>query len=196
MNLYKFGAPLLVMGAMALPALADDTYYDSARVISVTPHTERINSPRQECRVDYSHNMNYSYPSAEHSVAGAIIGGVAGGIIGNQVGRGGGRVVATAIGAVTGAIVGDHIDNDHQGGRYYGERPVERCSVVDDWQTVTRGYQVTYRYNGRDYTTMMPSDPGNTVNIRVSIAPEIGSNVSYLEPNYHRDYGQQRGWGR
>lgn len=191
MNLYKFGAPLLLMGAMALPALADDTYYDSARVIAVTPHVERINMPRQECRADYSRE-SYSYPSYERSPAGAIIGGVAGGIIGNQVGRGGGRVVATAIGAVTGAIVGDHIDNDHQGGRYYGERPVERCTVVDDWQTVTRGYQVTYRYNGRDYTTMMPSDPGNTVNIRVSIAPEIGSNVSYLEPGYR----QHRRWAR
>lgn len=194
MNIYKFGVAVLVAGSVALPAAADDTYHDSARVLSVTPRTERINSPRQECHTDYSRDMSYSSPSTDRSYTGAIIGGVAGGLLGGQVGKGKGRVAAAAIGAATGAVVGDRIDNRPT--QSYEEHPVEHCTSVDNWQTVSRGYQVTYRYNGRDYTTVMPNDPGDTLNIRVSIAPEIGSNVSSLESGYRHDNGQHRGWSR
>ena len=36
MNAYKFGASMLVMGVIALPAAADGVYYDTARVLAVT----------------------------------------------------------------------------------------------------------------------------------------------------------------
>jgi hypothetical protein len=59
--------------------------------------------------------------------------------------------------------------------------------LVDNWQTVSRGYLVTYRYNGRDYTTVMPNDPGNVIRLRIAVTPDTSSNVSYLEPRYRRD---------
>jgi len=46
-------APVLVAAVFATPAMADDQYTDTARVLSVTPQTERVNVPRQECRTEY-----------------------------------------------------------------------------------------------------------------------------------------------
>ncbi len=185
MNALKLSTALLLTGAIALPAAADDVYYDTAQVLSVTPRTETINSPRQECRTEYERSSSYN--SGERDVGGAIIGGIAGGLLGSQVGKGKGRVASAAIGAATGALVGDRIDNSNNGYNSYSTRPIERCASVDNWQTVTRGYQVTYRYNGRDYTTIMPNDPGNVVRLRIALTPDTSSNVSYLEPRYHRD---------
>jgi uncharacterized protein YcfJ len=188
---YQFGAVLLAAGSVALPATADDVYYDSARVVQVTPVTERVNSPRQECHNEY---IQEPYRSGGRDNAGAIIGGIAGGLIGSQVGKGNGRVAAAAAGAATGAIVGDRIDNSP--GPDYGNstRQVERCAMVDSWQTVNRGYNVTYRFDGRTYTTMMPYDPGNTIRIRVAVTPDMNRQLSYLESAYRHDNGRHLGW--
>jgi uncharacterized protein YcfJ len=193
-NAFKFGTTLLLTGAIALPALADDSYYDTARVLSVTPQTERINNPRQECRTEY---IRESYSSGDRDVAGAIIGGIAGGLIGSQIGKGNGRVAGAAVGAATGALVGDRIDNSDRRDRGYTSRPVERCISVDNWQTVTRNYLVAYRYNGRTYTTVMPNDPGDTLQVRIAIAPDRDERevISYV-PGYQRDNGWHRGWDK
>jgi len=189
MNAYQFGTALLLAGAVATPAAADDVYYDSARVLSVTPQTERVNSPRQECHTEY---VQESYSSGGHDIAGSIIGGVAGGLLGSQFGKGNGRVASAAVGAATGAIVGDRIDNSGQ--QSTTSRPVERCVSVDNWQTVNRGYLVSYRFNGRDYTTTTAYDPGPNLRVRVAVAPELGSNISYLAPPPPPPYGYDSGW--
>lgn len=188
MKALKLTTALLLTGAVALPALADDVYYETAQVISVSPRTETINSPRQECRTDYERSNSYN--SGSRDVGGAIIGGLAGGLLGHTVGKGNGKLAATAVGAATGAIVGDRIDNDSV---TTSTRPIERCTSIDNWQTVSRGYVVTYRYNGRDLTTVMPYDPGNTVRLRIAVSPDNGGNVSYLEPRYIRRDNDWRG---
>jgi len=185
----------MLLSVIALPASADDVYYDTARVLSAMPQTERINSPRQECHTEYTRDSYYQ--SGDRDVAGSIIGGIAGGLIGSQIGKGKGRIAGAAVGAATGAIVGDRIDNSGRRDSGYSTRPVERCVQVDNWQTVNRGYLVTYRYNGRDYTTSMANDPGDTVSVRVSIAPEYRNNVVSYVPGYERhDNGYHRGWDK
>lgn len=187
MNALKLTTALLLTGAVALPAAADDVYYETAQVLSVSPRTETINNPRQECHTEYERGASYnSYNSGERDVGGAIIGGIAGGLIGSNVGKGKGRVASAAIGAATGALVGDRIDNSNNGYNTTSTRPIERCASIDNWQTVTRGYVVTYRYNGRDLTTVMPYDPGNTLRLRIAVVPDTSNNVSYLEPRYNR----------
>jgi uncharacterized protein YcfJ len=160
----------------------NDVYYDEARVLSVTPQTERVNEPRQECRTEYVRETVSEAPR-ERSLTGPIIGGITGGLLGSRVGRGSGRVAAAAVGAGIGAIVGDRVDNNDRSGYYTAERPVERCVSTDHWVTVNRGYQVAYRYNGRDYSTVMPYDPGHTVRVRVDVVPADGDRVvSYSAP--------------
>jgi len=202
----KIMIPALMAASLSLPVMADEQYYDSARVVAVAPQTERVNSPRQECHTEYVRES----VNNDRSPMGAIIGGVAGAIIGSQVGRGNGRVAAGAVGAGVGAVVGDRIGNDQPTG--YATRPVESCYTVDNWQTVSRGYLVTYRYNGRDYSTVMDNDPGASIRVRVDVAPGYGyreDRISYLEPvlvvpppgpvyrGYgHRDWDHDRDWGR
>jgi uncharacterized protein YcfJ len=188
---YKFGTTLLFAGAVALPAAADDFYYDTARVLVVVPQTERVNTPLQECHTEYTRD---SY-QGRRDLGGAIIGGIAGGLLGSQIGRGDGRVAGAAVGAATGAIVGDRIGNSGQHG--YAARPVQRCTTVDNWQTVNRGYLVTYRYNDRIYNTNMPYDPGNMIRLQVSVAPGYRNNVVSYVPGYQqREDGWHRGWGK
>lgn len=168
--------PAVMAASFSVPALADHEYYDEARVLSVTPQTERVNSPRQECHTEYVRES-----VSNRSPVGAIIGGIAGGLLGSQVGKGNGRVAGAAVGAGVGAVVGDRMGNNQPAG--YTTRPVEHCSTVDHWQTVTTGYLVNYAYNGREYTTVTDSDPGNTIRVKVAVAPEdYNRRSSYYEP--------------
>ena len=206
----KLLASSLVLTAFAMPALAghdddryDDEYEDQARVINVQPQTERINNPRQQCRTDYVRESYYE--PQRRSNTGAVIGGVTGGLLGSTIGRGNGRVAAAAVGAGFGAIVGDRVDNNDT--RYGRERtqtrPVETCTTVDNWQTVNRGYLVTYQYNGHNYTTVTDNHPGQFVPVRVAV--DSGryqnnvTNITYVQPSnqgWDDDDDNRRGRGR
>lgn len=192
-----FGVSVLLIAAVNT-AYADSEFVDKARVISVAPQVQQVNQPRQECRTEYVRESVYE---SNRSNSGAVVGGVAGGLLGSTIGRGAGRVAAAAVGAGIGAIVGDRVGNQ---GSYGGERvvtrPVDRCVTVDNWQTVTTGYLVQYEYQGRQYSTMMDRDPGQTLDVSVMVRPSYGAApmpgvqapVVWNEPPYagrhRRDY--------
>jgi hypothetical protein len=46
----------------------------------------------------------------------------------------------------------------------------ERCRTTTNYRDTDRvlGYEVTYRYNGREYTTRMDHDPGDRMRVRVN----------------------------
>lgn len=151
-------------GAWSVASAAE--FEDYARVVSVNPQVEQVNQPRQECRTEYV-TTQHQHP---RSMGGSIIGGVAGGIIGNQIGGGNGRTAATAAGAIAGAIVGDRMENSDNN-PVVEQRPVRQCYMVDNWQTRTNGYAVTYEYHGHTYTSVMPYDPGARLRVQVSVIP-------------------------
>jgi len=191
----------LIAATVSLPALANGDYEDSARVISVTPQFQRVNTPSQECRTEYVRESVYE--PRERSVGGAIIGGIAGGLLGHTVGRGNGKVAAAAVGAGVGAIVGDRMDNDRGYGYGYGgrerveTRPVDRCVTVDNWSQVPAGYLVNYEYNGRQYSTVTDRDPGRYIPVHVDVRPNgYISDVSYSQPRDNNDRDDHRGWDR
>ncbi|HEY0563866.1 MAG TPA: glycine zipper 2TM domain-containing protein [Methylophilus sp.] len=160
----------VVSATAALPAMAEHEYNDRARVLSVTPQVQRVNTPSQQCHTEYVRETVYE--SRQRSNTGAIVGGVAGGLVGSRFGGGNGRIVTAAIGAGLGAIVGDRIDNNRQPVReYVQDRPVERCTTVDRWDTVTTGYLVNYEYNGRQYSTLTDHDPGRFIPVNVEVQP-------------------------
>jgi uncharacterized protein YcfJ len=176
-------------------------YSDTAQVVSARPIYERVSAPRQECfnetvtvdrRTASPGYQNAGYtppPSSERSVgAGTILGAVIGGVVGHQLGNSSrGRDHGTVAGVVAGGVLGNIIENspsnapsatnyDPQPARvdYTPEtRTVQRCQTVQDTREQISGYDVTYRYNGRDYQTRMAYDPGQTINVRVNLAPEI-----------------------
>ena len=157
-------APSLLM--ISGHALAVD-FDDYATVKNVTPQIERVNTPREECRDEYV--ASPSNAGSGRGIAGSVIGGIAGALLGNQVGQGNGRTAATAVGAVTGAIVGDRVQNNSNA-RDDG-RDVRRCHTVDHWEERNAGYRVVYEYAGHKETAVLPYDPGNTLKVRISVAP-------------------------
>jgi uncharacterized protein YcfJ len=155
-----------LVGFGVLSAAAAAEFEDFARVVSVAPQMEQVNYPQQECTTEYVPVQR----QASRGVGGSILGGLAGGIIGNQVGGGSGRSVATAAGAIAGAIVGDRMENN-TAGPVTEQQPVRNCRTIDNWQTRTNGYAVTYEYQGHTYTSVMPYDPGARLRVRVSVIP-------------------------
>jgi uncharacterized protein YcfJ len=157
-------------GALALAALPvaaqpwtpdAETYTARARVLSAVPIRERISAPREECWTEYRDS------SGVNRAAGAAIGGIAGGVIGHQFGSGSGNTAATIAGALGGALVGNEIAERNRG----GGRAVERCRTVGDYEERVVGYDVTYRFQGHEFSSRMPYDPGAELPVHVTVAP-------------------------
>lgn len=158
---------LLVIGLLGISSISmafADNFTDMATVTAVNPRLENMNVPKQQCQT-----VQETVPQ-ERSLTGAIVGGVAGAIIGSQVGGGKGRIVTGAIGAGTGAIVGDRIDNSNNG---VSTRQVERCTLIDNYQQVVKGYDVTYQYQNKSYQTYMttPVKVGDAIRVQVNVTP-------------------------
>jgi uncharacterized protein YcfJ len=185
-----------VFALTAMSAAMAQNYSDVAQVVSAQPIYERVSVPRQECfnetvttdrRVvspGYQ-DVQYAQPSGERTVgAGTILGAVIGGVVGHQFGGSSrGRDHGTVAGVIGGGILGNVIENNQPTYQSAGParvdyvpetRNVERCQTVYDSRDEVRGYDVAYRYQGRDYRTRMNYDPGPTLNVRVNLAPETG----------------------
>lgn len=171
----------LILSALSLctlPLAHAADFEDFGRVVRVQPRVEQIRQPRQECRTEYVQvPVQQQYPQEQRSAGGSIIGGIAGALVGNQIGGGSGRAAATAAGAIAGAIAGDRIDNNGRqvaqaGPPQVQEQAVRQCRTVDAWESRTTGYEVTYDYRGRNYTSIMARDPGSRVRLHVSVEPE------------------------
>ncbi len=173
-----------------------------ARVLNVEPITRRIrvSEPRRECyqetrydagRRDDRRPWVYGSRGAPTSAGQMILGGVVGAAVGNQFGRGDGRRAATVAGALIGSAIGHDVaarsqargDEYRESARYgyrdgYDDEPraytVERCDTRYDerWDERVEGYWVTYEYNGREFRTRMPYDPGRELRVRVDVTPQ------------------------
>ena len=202
-------AVLSTLGLTAGVVTAAD-YGDVATVISATPIVERVASPRRECyneqvtayqerRVRAPLREEYVSDSRQNSGAGAVLGAIVGGVIGHQFGNSsGGRDRGTAAGAVIGGLIGNDIERNSNGYDRYDSgyrrasayevervpvtRDVQRCNVVNDYRDEIRGYDVRYRYNGRDYTTRTAYDPGPTIQVNVDVRPVYRAPM----PSYNR----------
>ncbi len=134
-------------------------------VLSSTPIYESINEPRREC---WNEQVNVEAPR-QRDYGGAVLGGLLGGVLGHQIGGGSGRSWSTAVGAATGAMVGDNIDNSgNRGGTTV--RDEQHCRQIDNWSRRLTGYNVTYRYSGQTFSTVLPYDPGPSVQLNVNVS--------------------------
>ena len=169
----KIAAPLL-LAALASPVFAAD-YMDSAPVVSSVPVYQTVNEPQQQCWTE-----SVTSYEGRRSPGGAILGGLTGGLLGSTIGRGNGRVASAAVGAVIGALVGDNLGN-RDNGAVAVTRPIQRCQTVQSYRQVLTGYQVTYNYNGRNTTVVLPYDPGARVPIEVGVTGNAAQ-IAYVGP--------------
>jgi uncharacterized protein YcfJ len=108
---------------------------------------------------------------------GAVVGAVIGGLVGNQAASNQNRTAATLAGAAIGGLIGQSVDRNN-GGNY--DRQYVQCrSDWSQYQDRDVDYRVTYRYQDRYYTTIMPYHPGNKVQIRLDARPQAVSRVAY-----------------
>lgn len=171
LNATLITALLAASSAAQASAGHGDGFATRVKVLASTPAYETINEPRREC---WTETVGYETRShREGGAGGAVLGAIAGGLIGSTVGKGDGRVAAAAVGAATGAVVGDRMQ---QGGTRYESVPqqVERCQTHDNFRQVISGYDVRYRFDGREYSTRLPYDPGKwlTLNVSFSVAED------------------------
>ena len=131
--------------ACVIPFAAAADFDDTARVVRAVPHMQQVSHPRQECRT-------VMVPTAQQprTPAGAIVGGIAG--------------------AVGGAIVGDQIANQNNP-TVVTEQPVQECRTVEVMESRPAGYEVTYVYRGKSFTTILPYAPGPSIPVRVNVQP-------------------------
>ena len=151
-----------------------DDGYDYAPVTRVEPIVRqvRVETPRRECWEETQYVESRPHIS-EPAVGGrTLLGGIIGGVIGHQFGSGSGRDAATIAGAVIGSGVG-YDSARRRAGVTEEERVVQRCSTRYErgYEERVDGYRVTYEYNGREYTTRLPYDPGEQIRVRVAVAP-------------------------
>ena len=171
-NIWITTATLAVCGLGQAQAQAQEV----GRVLVTQPIVHQVPVPRQVCTTQQVEAQ------PQKSGAGALMGAIAGGAIGNQVGQGAGNAVATMAGIVGGALLGDHIE----GAPPAQPQTVQSCTTQNFMETRTVGYNVTYEFAGRQYTSRMSQDPGPTIQLQVmpaaSQVPFSGgpSTVTYL----------------
>lgn len=168
LNITLIAAMLAASGAVQAGPGRGDGFTTRAKVLASTPVYETINEPRRECWIETVGQEPRAYGNGNNT-GGAVLGAIAGGLLGSTVGKGDGKIAAAAVGAATGAVVGDRWNG---GGPRYEPRPqqVERCRTHDDFRQVISGYDVRYRFDGREYSTRLPYDPGKWLALNVSFS--------------------------
>ncbi len=181
-------AAALAAALAPIGAAFADGFHDSAPVLSSQPIFERIPVNREECwseqRRGYEERRVTRQDNGQPLIGpGTVIGAIAGGVIGHQFGNSsGGRDRGTAAGAVIGGIVGNQIDRENAGPppgevteveRRPVTREVQRCRTVQEVREVASGYDVRYRYAGREFVTRLPYDPGRRIRLAIDVRPVV-----------------------
>jgi uncharacterized protein YcfJ len=140
---------------------------ERARVVHVVPiyRSVKVVTPHRECW-DEPRRYHRSSDSHTSTIAGALIGGV----VGNQFGGGSGKTALTIAGSLLGGSIGRDMNRYHSDSYTVRE---EQCHVSHDthYERQLQGYDVTYRYQGKRYTTFMAQHPGKYISVDVSVNP-------------------------
>lgn len=134
-----------------------------AEVLSVTPVTRTVQTPRQECRDEA---VVQPAPTRDpNRVTGTVVGAVVGGVLGNQIGDGSGRKIATIAGAAAGGYAGNRIQKRIQDNRVQTTTE-RRCTTVYDSHEEPAGFDVHYRIGDIEGRVRMDRHPGERIPVR------------------------------
>lgn len=134
-----------------------------AEVVGVVEVTETTETPREVCEdVQVRQQAPVKDPNR---ITGTVIGGVAGGVLGNQIGKGKGKTLATVGGAAGGAYVGNQVQKSMQKSDVVTTTK-RRCKTVYDKTQKVVGYDVTYRFEGKEGVVQTTFKPGPTLPVK------------------------------
>lgn len=186
-------ATLLIVCLLCLsgPVLADsresyrgrhspEIFYVEGRVIRAEPIYESRWFPSSRPRDDLEHyhetcrvrEVEVYRSSSSATPAAAILGGVIGAHVGATAGHSAESAVVGAIaGGVIGGALGSEIDRDNSSVHYRTEHDCDRHYRRKE--RVLIGYDVRYRYNGREFSMRTAEHPGRYVELRVELQPAV-----------------------
>jgi len=177
--------------AVLSPAAFAQGYSDSARVIEARPVVERIPIKREECwneQVRTYENRTVTRTDTGAAIGpGTVLGAIIGGVAGHQVGSGRGNTAATIAGTIAGGAIGNQVDRNNQAQateveRVPTTRNVEKCRQVEEVREATVGYDVRYVYNGHEFRTRLPENPGPRLRVAVDVRPALPDRAPPPQP--------------
>lgn len=154
------GIAMVVLGSGAVTGYKALTKPAFAEVVAVKEVVETVVTPREKCEdVQVQHQAPVK---DEHRIAGSVVGGLAGGLLGSTVGGGNGKTLATVAAAAAGGFAGNQVQKKMQ------ERDVvttteHRCKTIDERSKKVSGYDVTYRFDGKEGVVRTSFKPGSTL---------------------------------
>lgn len=168
--LLALSAGLISSGSLA------QTTYEYAQVVESRPiyQVVEISEPYEQCWEEEV--VIDRYPTRRDSRTPVLVSTIIGGAIGNAVGSGkSNKRVGAVVGAMLGHSIGRDIvrNSDRPGIREY--ETVQRCETAYEQREEERliGYQVTYLYNGEEFSIRTDSDPGEEIRLRVNVQPVL-----------------------
>ena len=197
--------PFEILASIALSALVvstqaiagssryhDDGYYVNAEVVRVEPIVRivEVMVPYEACWNERVRHVDYGRRAGRNSPVPMIVGGVVGGVVGNRVGKRRHRNVLTIAGTLIGAAVGRSVSGDSRRYRQSRRYPTteRHCETRTEYHEEERidGYDVTYRYHGRNFTTRTDDAPGRYIRLQVQVEPTLDSEQLTDGERWHR----------
>ncbi|PCJ17663.1 MAG: hypothetical protein COA96_17550 [SAR86 cluster bacterium] len=163
----------IALGLMSVESLAE-TSYETAQVLESRPiyQVVEVSTPEEQCWEEevYVDRRSANRQSNTPVIVSTIIGGAIGNALGHNKSN---RRVGTVIGAMLGHSIGRDIIRSNKQPEIREYERVQRCETVYQEHEEERlvGYQVTYTYNGEEFSVRTDSDPGDEIRVRVSIEP-------------------------
>jgi len=178
-------------------SFGNNRYDDNAQVIRVTRtndqrnNTQRTSYQPQQCWNEQTNNYEDGYYRDRN---GGLYRGMSrnnkvGAAAGTQVGVGQNNSGTSLADVVMGAIIGNGVATKSDGADTYSYRDnngtIRRCRSTGDYADYgynpnNHGYNVTYRYAGRNYQTVTRENPGKYLPITVDVRPR-DNNVAYRQ---------------
>lgn len=164
--------PVGIVIALTASTGQSETSYTTAEVIESRPiyQVVEISVPQEQCWEEEVAAQRY--PPAHQSRTPLLISTIIGGAIGNALGHNkSNKQVGAVVGAVLGHSVGRDIMAQRSQSNTTGYETVQRCETVDQLREEERlmGYQVTYLYQGDEYSVRTDSDPGDEIQLQISV---------------------------
>jgi uncharacterized protein YcfJ len=167
-----FFASLGVVLTLSVASVWAQTNFEYAPVVDSRPiyQVVEVSAPQQQCweeevvRDQYRDNPNTGTP--------VLLSTLIGGAIGNSIGHNkSNQRVGAVVGALLGRSIGRDIVRQSNQSQSLEYEVIQRCNTVYQQREEERlmGYQVTYLYNGEEFSVRTDTDPGEQIRIRVSV---------------------------
>ncbi|OSZ74189.1 glycine zipper 2TM domain-containing protein [Hydrogenophaga sp. IBVHS1] len=157
------GLAMVVLGASGVTGYKTLMQPKEAEVVAVKEVMETVVTPREQC--ENVQVQRQAPVKDQNRLAGTAIGGLAGGLLGSTIGKGSGNTVATVAGAVAGGYAGNQVQKNMQQ-KDTVTSVEQRCRTVNEKSQKLKGYDVTYRLDGKDGTVRTSFKPGATLPVK------------------------------